>query len=1049
MQQLDNYFERPSGDYERVLFLAGQRHIQSAEWNEMQTIEANRHRRLGDALFKEGAVVSGADVIIDADSGAVHVTGGAVYVRGDIRGVPAADMTIPTLGAVELGLRLTETVVTELDEPSLLNPAPGSGFHAPGAARLTVHAVWGWRAGTQGDGAAGQFYPVFSVTNGVLDTRDPPPQVSGVTGALARYDRAVTGSGSYVVSGLGVTGLSIQDGQQVFSLQEGRGHVDGYEVEKTTALRLAFPDDPDTQLIEAEPHTFLPVSGSMRLDLVNAPLASVVKVKVTAERTGVQIVHGAFTGAADALPDLSVLQIMSVTQGATTYVQGTDYKLTGNTVDWSPAGAEPAPGSTYTVTYRHYTDGTVTAKDARGFTVAGAVPGSVVLVDYQTKLPRRDRLVMNRDGQVVRVRGVADLRAPALPAAPSGTLPLATLDQSWFGLPAVTADAPRVMSVSDVQALSGRVDALFDLVATERLKTDATAREPAGAKGLFVDPLFDNDMRDEGITQSAAVIGGELVLPVKPVFPNPLMPSGDASMLAYALEPVVKQELATGAIKVNPYDSFSPIPCKVSVTVPVDRWTQQDESWDSASVRFLRTGHFVEGISRVTSTTTVAQSVETVRQTTTAAQYLRQIPLTVTVEHLGPGEIVQALRFDGVTVATNLTANASGVVQHTFTIPAGVPSGAKRIEAVATASGTGVTTFTGEGLIQTTVRRVVSTVEEFHVDPVAQSMTLRDGRHVGGVELMFRSKGASDVVVQIREMTNGFPGRRVLAEGRRAPSAIRTDGQPTRFEWAPVWMPADEEFAIVVLCDDADASVAIASLGEFDAAAQKWVTAQPYQIGVMFSSSNGTTWTAHQVSDLWFRLLGCRFTATSRVVPLGSLTASQVSDLVGLFNAERPDSATRIGLRLIAADGRVLTLSDGQPVNLTERLTGSVAVQLVLEGTDTRSPVVYPGVQAIFGVQTDTATYVSRQFACGAPSKLRVVLDAVLPGTAGVTVEAQAANGTWIAVPFSTGQSVGDGWEERVFLLTTFSAPSTRLRITMTGSALYRPRIRRIRAIAA
>ena len=437
------------------------------------------------------------------------------------------------------------------------------------------------------------------------------------------------------------------------------------------------------------------------------------------------------------------------------------------------------------------------------------------------------------------------------------------------------------------------------------------------------------------------------------------------------------------------------------------------------------------------------------RQSTTAAQYLRQIPLTVKVGNLGAGEIVRAIRFDGVTVATNLVANSSGVVEHTFTIPAGVPSGTKRIEAVATASGTGVTTFIGEGLIETTTRRVVTTVEEYHTDPVAQSMTLRDGRHIGGIELLFRAKGTSDVVVQIREMTNGFPGRRVLAESRRAPATIRTDGQPTRFEWAPVWMPADEEFAIVVLCDDADASVAIASLGQFDAAAQKWVTAQPYQIGVMFSSSNGTTWTAHQISDLWFRLLGCRFTATSRTVPLGSLTASQVSDLVGLFNAERPDSATRIGLRLIAADGRVLTLSDGQPVNLTERLTGSVAAQLVLEGTDTRSPVVYPGVQAIFGVQTDTATYVSRQFACGSSSKLRVVLDAVLPGTSGVTVEAQAANGTWIAVPFSTGQSVGDGWEERVFLLTTFSAPSTRLRITLSGSALYRPRIRRIRAIAA
>lgn len=1049
MQQLDDYFERPSGRYERVLFRAGQRHIQSAEWNEMQTIEAARHRRLGDAIFKEGSVHSGADVIIDADTGLTRITGGAVYVRGDIRGVPAAELTIPTLGAVELGLRVTESIVTEQEEPSLLNPAPGSGFHAPGAARLVVSAVWGWRSEGQSDGGAGEFYPVFGVTNGVLDNRAPPPQFNEIANTLARWDRAVTGSGCYVVSGLAVTGLSIQAGQQVFSLQEGRCHVDGYEVEKPTATRLSFPVDPDTMLVASEPHTYLPVSGSMRLNVINAPLQQVVEVRITAERTGVQVVHGAFTGALDALPDLSILQIMSVSQGATTYTQGTDYKLTGNSVDWSPAGAEPAPGSTYTVTYRHFTNGTVSAIDDTGFTVSGAVSGSTILVDYQTKLSRRDRLVVNRDGQIIRVRGVADLRSPALPAVPSGTLTLAILEQTWFGLPAITPDAPRITSVSESQALSARVDALFDLVAVERLKTDVSAREPTGAKGLFVDPLFDNDMRDQGIAQTAAVIGGELVLPIAPVFPNALMPDGAASMLTYVLETVVEQSLATGKIKVNPYDAFSPIPCKVSVVVPVDRWTQQNDSWDTASVRFIRTGHFVEGVSRAVSTTTVDQSVETVRQTTTAAQFLRQIPLLVRIEHLGPGEIVPTLRFDGVVVGSNLVANTDGVVEHQFTIPAGVPAGAKRVEAAAAAAGVGVATFVGEGQIETTVRRVVSTVEEYHVDPVAQSVTLREGRHIGGVELLFRDKGTSTVVVQIRDMTNGFPGRRILAESRRPPSQIRTDGQPTRFEWTPVWMAADDEFAIVILCDDAETSVATASLGEFDPARQKWVTAQPYQIGVMFSSSNGTTWTPHQISDLWFRLLGCRFTATSRTVPLGTLTAAQVSDLVGLFNAERPASETRIGLRLIAADGRILTLSDGQPVNLTERLTGAVAVQLVLEGTDTRSPVVYPGIQTIFGVQADTATYVSRQFATGTSTKLRVVLDVILPGTSSVTVEAQASNGSWVAVPANGGQQIGDGWEERVFLLSAFSTPNTRLRLTLSGSALYRPRVRRIRAIAA
>ncbi|WP_372395138.1 DUF4815 domain-containing protein (plasmid) [Azospirillum sp. HJ39] len=1045
---LDDYFERDSTGLERVLIRA-RRAFQGAEMNELQAILIDRFRRFGDALFRDGNVIRGADVVIDPDTGLTQVTAGTVYVRGDVRAVPAATLTIPVIGAVEIGIRLTETVITEMEDPSLLNPVPGAeSYHAPGAARLRVDTVWGWRSGTTSDGQPGDFYAVSTVTNGVLDNKTPPPNLDGVSQALARYDRAQSG-GTYVVTGLGMQGLSITDGQQVFSLAEGKAHVDGFEVEKPTATRLAFPADPDLLLIEQEPHAFVPDgTGKMRLNVFYAPLAEIAAVKITAERIDVQVVHGGYNGALDALPDLSVLQILAVKQGATTYTAGPDYKLTGNAVDWSPGGAEPATGSTYTVSYRYLTNGTVTGKDDRGITVAGAVSGTLVLVNYRTKLPRRDRLVLRRDGQIDRVRGVADLRSPAVPSAPAGTLPLATLLQDWFALPGIVVDAPKVIPVSELQALFSRVDALFDLVAVERLKTDVTAREPTGAKGVFVDPFFDNDMRDTGLAQTAAIVAGELMLPIQPIFPDPLLASS-GEMLSFTLESVVEQTLATDSIKINPYDSFAPIPCKVTVITPVDRWTVDQLAWDTESVRFVRTGHFVEGVSHVTSTTVLSETIETVRSTTTEAQFLRQVPLIVRIEHLGPGERVPSIVFDGITIATNLVADAAGVVEHQFVIPAGIPAGTKKVEVTAAAAGTGVATFTGEGQVTTEVRRRVATVEEYHVDPVAQSIMLRQGRHIGGVDLLFRARGASSVVVQLRDMANGYPGRNILAEARLKPASIRTDGQPTRFTWSPVWMATDVEFCVVVLCDDADASLAIATLGEFDTAKQQWVTQQPYQIGVMFSSSNGTTWTPHQKSDLWFRLLAARFTATSKTVPLGSLTAAQVSDLVGLFNAERPAADTRITLRLIAQDGREFSLSDGQPLNLTDRLTGNVSVQLVLEGTDTRTPVVYPGVQAIFGVLSDSATYISRQFATPAASKLRLVIDVITPGNSTVTPEIQTAAGTWVTVPQSSATPIGDGWEERVHLLTGFNAATTRVRLTLNGSALNRPRVRRLRAIAA
>lgn len=55
----------------------------------------------------------------------------------------------------------------------------------------------------------------------------------------------------------------------------------------------------------------------------------------------------------DPIPDTSVLEIIQVKQGATIYVNGTDYRLHSGDVDWSLSGAEPAPGSSYEITYRY------------------------------------------------------------------------------------------------------------------------------------------------------------------------------------------------------------------------------------------------------------------------------------------------------------------------------------------------------------------------------------------------------------------------------------------------------------------------------------------------------------------------------------------------------------------------------------------------------------------------------------------------------------------------------------------------------------------------
>lgn len=119
---------------------------------------------------------------------------------------------------------------------------------------------------------------------------------------------------------------------------------------------------------------------------------------MTRQKT-VSVVHGSYSGCADALPDTSVMSLVEIKQGDTVYEAGTDYKRTGDTVDWSPTGNEPATGSTYQVTYT-YLDKTLTPEDADydGFSVSGAVSGTGIMVSYNQALPRIDRLCITGDG---------------------------------------------------------------------------------------------------------------------------------------------------------------------------------------------------------------------------------------------------------------------------------------------------------------------------------------------------------------------------------------------------------------------------------------------------------------------------------------------------------------------------------------------------------------------------------------------------------------------------------------------------------------------------
>ncbi|MDR2056130.1 MAG: DUF4815 domain-containing protein [Desulfovibrio sp.] len=538
----------PDKNYESLLYRDGYT-LQGAELNAMQSASRHRLQGVADALFKDGDIIRDAQISIDKGSGQVRAGSGAIYLKGAVRGVPEAEFTIPTTGTSAVGVRLVERVISELEDPALYNPAIGSrGEGEPGAWRLRVTPAWGH----DGDGGEGEFYPVYTVENGEVLAREAPPTMDAFTQGLARYDRDSTAGGSYVVTGLDLQRAGDDAaGNQVYTLSEGRARVNGYGVDVPTSKRLTYPAVPDLRFVDTE-ITTADGSGTQRVIVAHAPIHSVTQLRVTRRFTE-SIVHGGYSGAADALPHSSVVSIVECRQGETVYTPTADYRKTGDTVDWSPPGNEPAPGSTFLCVFDAIVAADPVDQDYDGFTVENAVSGSSIIYSYNQSLPRVDRLCLTQDGGFLWLKGVSAEYNSRPPTPSDGLLALATVYQDWRGGPGqVVNDGSKVVSFDDLEALRARLDYALAEIARQRLEADVYTREAGARVGIFVDPLLGDDMRDQGIEQSAAVVGGELLLPIAAnasFLPNP--PA--VAVPAYTpVSQVMRYGIACGLIFSNP-----------------------------------------------------------------------------------------------------------------------------------------------------------------------------------------------------------------------------------------------------------------------------------------------------------------------------------------------------------------------------------------------------------------------------------------------------------------------------------------------------------------
>lgn len=436
---------------------------------------------------------------------------------------------------------------------------------------------------------------------------------------------------------------------------------------------------------------------------------------------------------------------------------------------------------------------------------------------------------------------------------------------------------------------------------------------------------------------------------------------GDVISSPYEYQLALQQKYVTGYMKVNPYASYGPMcqvlidpmvdnwidqnTVKVNNTAENKTYTTTTKTyshgyWSRNAIYNLKASNYMR--TETTTTTTLAKTtvnhVVTSSVANTLIEYMRQRDIDITGGAFGANSRNLYALFNGIPVdlvATGETlpgnmrdiggvlyktvdTNANGYFTAKITVPSGVPCGKADIKIISPAEfndegveRSGSAIFSAQGTLMTTTMTDTKVVTEhynvlievdnlYKSDPLAQSFMISDtyDRNLMKIGLYFATKSTTrPVVVQVRNIVNGYPGETVYAEVRLDPDDVNVPestidpeqdlpvvtGDPVVTEVIlnqPVYCVAGTMYCFVVLSDSNEYSMFYAEIGQTLRNTSQQLVINPYATGVMFSSSNSSTWTAHQGADLRFDLYRSYYTGNGEIIFSKVATDNDVSGLM-------------------------------------------------------------------------------------------------------------------------------------------------------------------------
>lgn len=1046
---------------------------QAREFTQMQSVIKDIVKSIGDSFMKDGDIVEGCQVTIDnysKDQLRVIVDTGKVYMNGMVLSVSSQSLDLPAIGRFDVGFVLDEEVVTEINDPTLLDPAEGFDNHSyPGCDRInsTIKLV-------KIDEATVEAALLVTIENGSVLVENSGPEYNVLNQTLAR--RTNDESGSYIVNGLNVSLMPTMLGEEEDSskyyvvVESGKAYVQGYE------LKIPAPRN----IIANRSNTTKGVIASKTYVASNIPEDDNDKKTITAldERYFANIVSVTGQGARESgvislvnsnltvsigngtekvvLGSVEVFSVKTKTPVDGKYwtvgVQSNQSNLTSLTWDGSKI-SELGENFQYYIKYRveeaYSNDVEVVERDSyyylRWINSRRPVDNTPLTITYNYYLARKDLVCLDMLGNVKIVEGVpADYGFERLPEVPLDHLTLAHIYNPPGGS-VISKSSNRKIYVSNVALTRFTMQDIQELLDRVRkieydqsiLSLNEEARKQGSTNsmtGIFTDPLLDLSKIDlvyqleKDSSKSLHDVTIDFMnnicyLPVRAEtydMYDKVLPASTASQHDKLItlkrtgnsKKVLSQSSATTSFAVNPYSKFPATP-EINITPFMDSWiddsiievlkTQNSSEIVSSSTRNVEAYNYqgarrADTITRNSVETAIGTRVETTSTESIieskASKYIRS--RTITIEGRDFNKVAGSVRctFDGIPVKLTpvypeqaespdgtVQVDNTGKFTATFTIPKSTfMTGIREVRVESTNPGS-VDNYTGSAFalyqavgtdrtIQRTVttlttvllNRVTTVTTTHNVDPLGQTFILNRLSMISGIDIYF-SQVASDttpVTCEIREVVNGnitstVLGHKTLSSlditenNKRALRASTDATQATRFRFDdPVLLSANTEYAFVISSTSTDYSLWVSELGKNDIQSNKTVLTNPYLVGVMMSSSNNSSWTIHQTTDIKFDLIEDEY-ENSSVLEFNTIDTTlggsieEFSRVYLLAETIKPEGTSIKWEYEITKDNLSSTIEDITPYSLvTKKIGNKIKLKAILtkEADSNLSPII-------------------------------------------------------------------------------------------------------------